>query len=233
VKAKTTLIEILESLRIFNLSYRDFFLLLIESYDHKFHASFKIRRDVAENIVAKIRKLAKIVAKSLDTLGILRNRTLQLKGQGYQPFLVDCLGLPEVYEIYKRVTEACGILSVIIEPYVNVTALTYSFKSTFQASSMLELARMLGTSLYKSIDLVVHNEFSNPLELDTLVRLAETNLRVYVDELARDAMSKRYAFIVSDHGYDIYRTNNMYYLGHGEDSELAKIAPLIIVNCSI
>jgi len=231
VEAKTTLIEILELSRKYNLSYMDFFSLFIESYGHMLHAFSKIRRDVTENVVAKIRKLAEIVVKSSDTLSTLRNRTLQLRYKGYQPFLVDCLGLPEVYEIYKRITDACGHLSVVIEPYINARGLTYRFKSTFQASSMLELAKMLGTSLYRSIDFVVHNEFSNPLEPDVLVRHADAKLRVYVDELARDAMSKHNAFIVSDHGYDVYHTNGKCYLDHGGDSKLAKIAPLIIVNC--
>jgi len=231
VEAKTTLIEILELSRKYNLSYIDFFSLFIGSYGHTLHLLSKIRRDIAENIVAKIRKLTGMVIKSPDTLSTLRNRALQLKYKGYQPFLVDCLGLPEVYEIYKRITDACGHLSVVVEPYVNVTGLTYRFRSTFQASSMLELARMLSTSLYGSIDLVVHNELSNPLELDVLIKHADAKLRVYVDELARDAMSKHNAFIVSDHGYDLYHTNGKYYLDHGGDSKLAKIAPLIIVNC--
>jgi len=43
-------------------------------------------------------------------------------------------------------------------------------------------------------------------------------------------MSKHHAFIVSDHGYDIYHTNNRYYPDHGRDSKLAITAPLIIVN---
>jgi len=232
-EAKTTLIEIIESARRSNLSYTDFFLIFIESYNHKVRAQLNVRRDVVEDIVAKIRKLANIVARSRDTLINLSQRTLQLKSQGYQPFLVDCLGLPEVYEIYKRVTEACGVLSIAIEPYVNVTALTYSFRDAFRALSMPELAKILGTSLYRGIDLVMHNELSNPLELDTLVRLVDARLKVYADDLARDAINKHRTFIVSDHGYDNYHENNRYYLGHGEKPKLAKIAPLIIVNCDI
>jgi len=35
---------------------------------------------------------------------------------------------------------------------------------------------------------------------------------------------------MADHGYDFYRAGKMYYLGHGEGSKLAKIAPIIIVE---
>jgi hypothetical protein len=50
--------------------------------------------------------------------------------------------------------------------------------------------------------------------------------------LAEDAVRTRKALIISDHGYDAYHgPPGKYYLGHGRESRLAKIAPLIIVEC--
>ena len=40
------------------------------------------------------------------------------------------------------------------------------------------------------------------------------------------------AVIISDYGYDAYCDDlNRYHLGHGDESRLAKIAPLIIIEC--
>ena len=233
MKAKSLLLEILEDSRSYEVSYTDFFLLFMRAYGYLHNESLMSHRDVVDNITAKIKKLAKIIAKLPDTLNILKSRVLRLSNQGLQPFLVDCLGLPEIYEIYRQVVKRCGILSVVVELYVNTKALTYRFRGVFEEPSMVEVAKLLGTSLYKHIDMVVHHELGKPVEPYTLVKLAETRFKIFVDELARDAINKRYAFIVADHGYDIYCENHRYYLGHGRDAKFAKIAPLIIVNCNV
>ena len=97
---------------------------------------------------------------------------------------------------------------------------------------MVSVARMLGTSLYKSIDETVHEELGKPMRLYDLVRLAEARLRNIAKELAKDAMNARMALIVADHGYDMYcDTRDMCYLGHGRGGKLAKIAPIVVVKC--
>jgi len=228
MKLETLLLEIFEKLRLHGISYTDFFLLFIKSYGYLPNEISLLENPFERNIIiTKMKKLAEIVTKLPDTLSIMRNQVCWLKKQGVQPFLVDCLGLPEMYEIYKVIVEKYGILSVAFKLYINSRAITYKFRSKFQKSSMSELAQSLGTSLYRRIDKIVHGDLSSPMELDKLVSCAEARIKDYVDALVKDVVSYRYAFIVSDHGYDIYWENHEYYLGHGRDSKFAKIAPLI------
>ena len=226
------ILEILENARRYNVSYRDFFYLLIKSYGYRYNGSLTLRRDVVEKILSDMNRLTEIVRKLPDTLNLLKKRVKALARSGYNPFLVDCLGFPEVYELYRQVIGKCGILSVKIEAYVNVRAMTYRFTETFHSVSMAEIARELGTSLYKSMDKMVHHEFGEPMDLKHLIGRAKARLKVYVDELVRDVVSKRKAVVVADHGYDVYCSEDYnYYLGHGRGARFAKISPLIIVVC--
>jgi hypothetical protein len=162
----------------------------------------------------------------------MRQRAEILVRRGYKPFLVDCFGLPEVYEVYAEITKKCGTLAISVEPYINAWALTSEFKRTYRSPTMLDLAKALGTSLYKSTDKAVHEELGEPMGLDSLLSLAELRLKNIADKLAEDAARTKRGLIISDHGYDAYHSPpDKYYLGHGHESRLAKIAPLIIVEC--
>jgi len=98
---------------------------------------------------------------------------------------------------------------------------------------MRDLAKALGTSLYRrSTDKAVHEELGEAMVLDSLLSSAERTLKNIAGKLAEDAARIKRAFIISDHGYDAYYSPpDKYYLGHGPESRLAKIAPLIIVEC--
>jgi len=103
---------------------------------------------------------------------------------------------------------------------------------------MRDLAKALGTSLYRrSTDKAVHEELGEAMVLDSLLSSAERTLKNIAGKLAEDAARIKRAFIISDHGYEVYYSPpdysppDKYYLGHGPESRLAKIAPLIIVEC--
>jgi len=184
------------------------------------------------DILTMIKSLSNEVARAPDNLSLMKQRAENLVRKGYKPFLVDCFGLPEVYEVYAKVTKECGTLAISVEPYINASALTSNFERAYGSSRMVELARALGTSLYKSTDKTVHKELEEPTSLDRLLNLAELRLKSVADKLTEDVISVRKAFIISDHGYDVYHSPpDKYYLGHGRESKLAKIAPLIIVEC--
>jgi len=179
-----------------------------------------------------IKKLSDEVAKASDTLLLMRQRAENLVKKGYKPLLVDCFGLPEIYEVYAKITKKCGTLAVSVEPYINALALTSEFERTYGSPTMLELAKALGTSLYSSTDKAVHAELREAMVLDSLLSLARLRLKNIAEKLAEDAARTKKALIISDHGYDAYYSPpDKYYLGHGRESRLAKIAPLIIVEC--
>jgi len=224
---KSLLEKLLETAVRERLSYTDF-LRLLATYTCPDELDLTNFHD----ILAMIKKLSNEVAKAPNSLLLMRQRAEILVGRGYKPFLVDCFGLPEVYEVYAEITKKCGTLAISVEPYINAWALTSEFKRTYRSPTMLDLAKALGTSLYRSTDKAVHEELGEPMGLDSLLSLAELRLKNIADKLAEDAARTKRALIISDHGYDGYHSPpDKYYLGHGHESKLAKIAPLIIVEC--
>jgi hypothetical protein len=224
---KSRLELLLESVVRRRLSYTDF-LRLLATYSCPSELNFVN----FYNILRMIKSLSEEVARAPDNLHLMERRTEDLVKKGYKPFLVDCFGLPEVYEVYARVTKERGTLAVSVEPYINASALTSRFERAYGSSRMIELAKELGTSLYKSTDRAVHEELGKPMSLDGLLSSARLRLGSTAEGLAEDVMRTRRALIISDHGYDVYFSPpDKYYLGHGHESRLAKIAPLIIVEC--
>jgi hypothetical protein len=218
---------LLERARLSELSYRDFLhILIMSSCPHRFN---RVR---SHKVLEVVRGLVDAVSRAPDNLVDMRHQIDQLVRKGYKPFLVDCLGLPEVYEVYARISEECGVLAPLVKPYINGLGVTQRFKEVHETSTMAELARILGTSIYKSIDKEIHGEFSKPMELNNLLDMAEAKLRSVARGLAKDALKSMKAVIISDHGYDSYCDDlGRYHLGHGDESRLAKIAPLIIIEC--
>jgi len=215
--------RILEEARKKKLAYADFFRLFA-TYSHSSESEFY-------DILRSIKSFADKIAEASHNLRLMERRVSELVKKGYRPLLVDCLGLPEVYEIYKKISEKWGPLAVSVEPYVNTSALTFEFEKAYDSQTMLELAKRLGTSLHKSTDKIVHNELGKPMELDYLLKLTNSKLRRIAEGLAEDAMRLKIAFIVSDHGYDVYfELPDKCYLKHGYESKLARVAPLIIVK---
>jgi hypothetical protein len=224
---KSLLEKLLEMAVRKGLSYTDL-LRLLATYSHLNELDFANFHD----ILAMIKRLSNEVAKAPDSLPLMRQKAENLARKGYKPLLVDCFGLPEVYEVYAKITKKCGTLAVSVEPYVNALALTSEFERAYGSPTMLELARALGTSLYRSTDKAVHEELGEPMGLDSLLSLARLRLKNVAERLAEDAMRTKRALIISDHGYDVYHSPpDKYYLGHGRGGKLAKIAPLIIVEC--
>jgi hypothetical protein len=157
----------------------------------------------------------------------------ELSRKGHKPFLIDCLGLAETYEIYRAVSSICTHISVVVKPYVNTSALTAEFKSKYHVASMTELAKLIGASLYqRSTDSYIHEELGKMQKLDNILAKAEAGLAPVIKSIVNDAISFKKAFVFSDHGYDVFCTpQGECYLEHGSQSTIAKIAPLIIINC--
>jgi hypothetical protein len=184
--------------------------------------------DVAEDV----RALAETVVSHPDNLALMRDYVLRLVRGGYTPLLVDCLGLPEVYEVYSRVAERCGFIAISIRPYINSQALTKRFKDAFLSQTMAEIAERLGAELYKVIDKTLFGEFGKPRNLEELLELADARLGGMARGLANDAVNSKKSVIISDHGYDVYCDNTRRcHLAHGPKGRLSRIAPVVIVEC--
>jgi hypothetical protein len=223
--------SILERARLGRLTYRMFF----ETVVYALNPSVKIQNIVREDIVEDVRELIKMVERAQDNLSGMRLYVEHLINNGYKSIIVDCLGLPEIYEIYVKAREECRSwrsLAVSIKPYINRSARTQRFKDAYRAPSMTKLAHNTGSSLHRYIDIKIHSEFSEPLEVNILLDKVDAKIKAIAEDIAKDAARSGKAFIISDHGYDIYCTDQgTCYIEHGINSKLAKLAPLIIIDC--
>lgn len=184
------------------------------------------------DVIEAVGALAEAVASHPDNLVLMRGDVLQLVRGGYKPLLVDCLGLPEVYEVYSRVAERCGFIAISIRPYINSQALTKRFKDAFLSQTMAEIAERLGAELYKVIDKTLFGEFGKPRNLEELLELADARLGGMARGLANDVVNSKKSVIISDHGYDVYCDNTRRcHLAHGPKGRLSRIAPVVIVEC--
>jgi len=213
--------------------YRRFLELIISCKHHTLSSYFSLLCSNGE-FTRLLQELVDVLAKASDTLSLMDREARELGFKGYKPFLVDCLGLAEAYEIYRIVSNICGNISVIVKAYVNSRALTEEFTLKYHVASMSELARVIGASLYqKSTDSYIHEELGKLQKLDNILSRAEAGLAPVIKSIASDAINFRKAFIFSDHGYDTFCTpQGECYLEHGPQSILAKIAPLIIISCA-
>ncbi|ADV65588.1 hypothetical protein [Desulfurococcus mucosus] len=225
MRIQSLIIDVFETARNRKITYRDFFKAFMSIYG----VPARFETDVSF-ITNRLLSLAHAVDTAVESLDLMVNRVRELEGKGYVLLVVDCIGLPELYEIYTYVAEAVNPLSITVEAYINGKAMTYRFKYAFGEGTMLEVAKRLGASIHRYIDKTVHRDLGDPVEPDTLVELAKSRLKPLADDIARDALNSRAAIIVADHGYDVGCRNGKCYLEHGEAIKLAKISPLIIMK---
>jgi hypothetical protein len=224
--------HLFERARLRGYGYKRFLELFISCRYYKHSNFFSLLCSDGE-FLSLLHKLVDVLTSASDTLSLMERDIQVLSRRGYKPFLVDCLGLPEIYNIYNTVSSACRHISVTVRVYINSRALTVEFTSKHHAASMSSLAKLIGASLYqKSTDFYIHEELGKLQKLNNILAKAEAWLAPITENIANDAISFEKAFIFSDHGYDTFCTpEGECYLEHGPQSTLAKIAPLIIINC--
>jgi hypothetical protein len=108
------------------------------------------------------------------------------------------------------------------------------FTSKYHVASMSGLVKVIGVSLYqKSTDSYIHEELGKLQKQDNILSRAEAGLASVIRSITSNTINFGKAFIFSDHGYGTFCTSQVEcYLKHGSQSILAKIAPLIVINCA-
>lgn len=216
----------------YGLSYERFFSVLLCAYGY-------ICEPEVEGGYADVVNYAKSLIRTAESadyddvsLDNMVRFTRHMQESGYKLYLVDCLGLPEVYAIYMLASSNCGETRVTVTPYINPEAKTDRFREAFKKETMAEIARDLSAPIFRSPDEVLHSELGRWVEVGVFVNLAKNRLHSVTRLIAESAIQSKKAVVVSDHGYDIYCRENLCYASHTEhEPMLSKIAPMIIVTC--
>jgi len=164
--------------------------------------------NLAHSLIETLRETA-----SVDPLLELSGVPAQLRGASRSVVVVDCLGLAELYWIFKRVRE--GGLRVAVNIYVNEAGKTAFFKKVFGGETMLDVTEQLGGHLFKRVDEILHTRLeAAPRALGDLICEMEARFKPEAESIAHVAAERRVA-VAADHGYDIARDGELFLLSHG------------------
>ena len=214
-----------EALKI-NLKYRDFVNAIVSAY------GFRPKKVAYAKLIGKIEmlietmriQLGKHARIEIDSVELLRN-LISSRKEILRAYLIDDLGLPEIYALAK----SFGYPNLSLKVIINEIGNTQTFKKIFGVNYMNELSRILGAQLITRQDRLVHEIFSRWVNYDELMRLMEKLLPTRLLEIIDAAP----AIIIADHGYDIEYAGGYYKLCHGLECRkalLSMICPIILVS---
>jgi len=214
-----------EALKI-DLKYEDFVSAIVSAY------GFRPKKVVYAKLISKIETLietmriqpVKHLRSEIDSVDLLRN-LISGRKEIVKAYLIDDLGLPEIYALAK----SFGYPNLSLKVIVNEIGNTQTFKTIFGVNYMNELSRILGAQLITGQDRLVHEIFSRWVNYDELLRLMEKLLPTRLLEIIDAAP----VIIIADHGYDVGHAGGYYRLCHGLECRkalLSMICPIILVS---
>ncbi|MEM4677408.1 MAG: hypothetical protein QXY55_05925 [Candidatus Korarchaeota archaeon] len=176
------------------------------------------------NLVAEIIRILRTI--NYDTLSEMREFVEKHRSSYRYVIVVDCLGIPDMYALWSSANRK-GLMP-LVKTFINIKAITQSFKEKFGADTMADVASSLRGLVIKRLDTFLHTEMPpGGLTRDNLIFMLVKRM-AYVSTilLEKDTM------VLSDHGYDIKRSNSLYVISHGyvKESVLAKLAPVILIK---
>ncbi len=209
-----------------NLKYEDFASVMISAYGFRpIKVGYARLVSKIETLIATMHKLSiKHSRSNIDSVSLLRNLISGRKGI-IKAYLVDDLGLPEIYALAK----SFGYPNLSLKVIVNEMGNTQTFKEIFGVNYMNELSRILGAQLIAGQDRLVHEIFGRWVTYNELLRLMGKLLPTRLLEIIDEAP----AIIIADHGYDVEHVGGYYRLCHGLECRkalLSMICPIILVS---
>lgn len=218
--------EILCEALKYSIKYEDFVGAMVSAY------GFRPKKVVHAKLVGKIETLIEVMHKQsirhprrgVDSVDLLRN-LISGRRAIEKAYLVDDLGLPEIYALAKNF----GYSNLSLKVIINEVGNTQTFKNIFGVNYMNELSRILGAQLITGQDRFIHEIFSRWFGYDELLSTMEKLLGKRLLEIIERAS----AIIIADHGYDVEHAGGYYRLCHGSDCRralLSMICPVILIS---
>jgi hypothetical protein len=210
-----------------NLSYSGLVEILAAAYGYVAPRRWLRAVSLARSLISALGG-AVVVDPTLE----LTNAPAQLRRAPGSAIVVDCLGLPELYWVFKLVRERC--LWLAVTAYVNADGKTLIFKRAFGGETMLDVTKQLGGQLFNRIDEILHTRLEQePRELEELIREMGMHFKPVAESIARAVADGGATAVAADHGYDIVKEEGLYSLSHGGKkgvNALSRLAPLLVVT---
>lgn len=208
-------------------NYRKFIDVFLRAYERDTRGLSDIDKLLVKDLNSIINMLR---AVRIDTLHEMRDFILRYRINYKYVYVVDCLGLPELYALWCRASKV-GFMP-IVRVFVNQKATTRAFKEVFGDETLGQVAEDVGGLVFRKLDTLLHSEIFKELKSrNESVELLVGRMRYVVSLLP---LMKDNIMIFSDHGYDVIRIDSKYIAKHTHIRRtriaLAKLAPVMLLK---
>ena len=210
-------------------NYEKFADILLRAYDGDFRGLQPIDKELTKDLADLITTLKAI---RIHTLYELESFTEKFRNDYRQVYVVDCLGLPDLYALMCNLDNIKFDFKIFINQRTN----TQAFKDVFVSDTMADVARKLKAQaiteldkqLHKIVEMANNKEFTRNEILNIIVERMN-----YVSSLLT-LHTKAKTMILTDHGYDIIRVGSRYIINHvfppDTKPALAKLAIVVLLK---
>jgi len=207
---------------VYKRDFRKLVDLFLRAYERDVRGLGGIDRSLLEDLAEVV---AALRSASRSTLHEMRAFVRDIRPRYRYVYLVDCLGLPELYALwYKAVSRG---LVPELKAYINTEASTAAFKRVFGAETMAGVASQSDGFVLKRLDVKLHEELGKPKALEELKSEILGRMEYVAASLPIDGGD---TIVFTDHGYDVFRANSVYYAvhTHKEGAAFSKLASVLL-----
>jgi len=214
-------------LNLYGDDYGKFADILLRAYEGNTSGLQPVGRLLVEELADLI---ALLRALSIDTLGELE-RFVEAHRSEYGIYVLDCLGLPELYALWHRARKASFV--PVIRVFINRETRTEAFKRVFSSETMSGVAEKVSGTVFRKLDEQVHSAdfLGEPRNREEFLSLLVGRMRYAVSHFSFANVN---VMILSDHGYDVVRVGSKYVARHTHldrsRAALAKLAPVLMLK---
>lgn len=211
---------------VYRLNYKKFADLFLTAYEHTPTALNSIEMMIIKTLNSLMNAARAEIGNALDEMVEF---VKSYRSEYSYIYVIDCIGLPDLYALWSSATEKR--LIPIVKIFINQEAKTISFKEAFGAESMKQVATIFSGQVFRKPDEMLHSEmFAKPRDRSEFVKLLAWRMKYIASMLPLDKST----MILSDHGYDVLREGSKYVASHVNipkaKKALAKLAPVILLK---
>jgi len=210
---------------IYKNNYEDFVDIFLRAYEHELHGLPDVKRLFVEDLINIIDMLRVV---RIDTLHEMKDFIERYRANYRYIYVVDCLGLPELYALQCRASET-GLIN-ITRIFINQEATTRALKEVFGVETLSHVAEDVNGMVFRRLDTKLHEKFKEPKSRKEILDLLIGRMK-YIISLS---LEEGNTMIFSDHGYDVIHTDSKYTAEHAHIHKtkvaLAKLAPVILLK---
>jgi len=229
VKAERNVLKLFNTFHSrFKCDYKKFVDIVLRAYESNLYGLSSEERLLVKYLINIINELR---AWNADTLNEMKNFVEKYRSNYRQTYVVDCLGLPDIYAIW---CEACekGLIGEV-KVFINRKATTSALKEAFGAETLTDVAIHTDGIVLRKFDTLLHSEiFREPKSRSEFVNLLVERMKYAASQLL--SLAEKNTMILSDHGYDIISHNSMYVAKHTRIPRtkiaLARLAPVVLLK---